>query len=101
MADAELVMVAYGISARVAKEAVKIARKKGLRLGLIRPKAIVPFPVKAFAEISPDCKGLLLVEMSIYGYCSSFDVPESEKAVALAEDILAGKVAPLRAVKEV
>ena len=119
VADAELVMVAYGISARVAKEAVKIARSKGLRLGLIRPQAVVPFPVRAFAEIGPDCQGLLLVEMSImgqmqddvalatncrlpvYGYCSSFDVPESDKAVALAEDILAGKVAPLRAVKEV
>ena len=118
VADAELVLVAYGISARVSKEAVKIARKRGIGLGLIRPKAVMPFPVKAFAEIGPNCRGLLLVEMSVmgqmqddaalavncrlpvYGYCSSCDVPDSEKVVALAEDILAGKVAPLKA-KEV
>ncbi len=119
VADAELVIVAYGISARVSKEAVKIARKAGLRLGLIRPKAVVPFPVKAFAEIGPDCRGLLLVEMSVmgqmqddvalatqcrlpvYGYCTSCDVPESDKVVDLARNILAGKVAPLKAAKEV
>ena len=117
--DAELVVVAYGISARVAKEAVRTARKSGLRLGLIRPQTVMPFPVKAFAEINPACRGLLIVEMSVmgqmrddvalavdcrlpvYGYCTSCDVPESEKIVALAKDILAGKVAPLRAAREV
>ncbi len=119
VADAELVIVAYGISARVCKEAVKIARQSGLRLGLIRPKAVTPFPVKAFAEIGPACQGLLIVEMSImgqmqddvalavncrlpvYGYCTSCDVPDSEAVVALAKDILAGKTTPLRPVKEV
>ena len=119
VADAELVVVAYGISARVSKEAVKIARQNGLRLGLIRPQTVVPFPVKAFAEIGPDCRGLLIVEMSVmgqmqddvalaaqcrlpvYGCCTSCDVPESDTVAALAKDILDGKVAPLRPAGEV
>ncbi len=65
--DAEVVLVAYGISSRVCKEAVKNARAQGIKLGLIRPKMITPFPVKAFEEISPDCKGIEIVEMSIKG----------------------------------
>ncbi len=108
VSDAEVVLVAYGISSRVCKEAVKIARANGIRLGLIRPKTVTPFPVKAFEEISPDCKGLLIVEMSItgqlkddvavssrckypiYGYLTSYDVPTSEKIVEMAEKIING-----------
>jgi 2-oxoglutarate ferredoxin oxidoreductase subunit alpha len=109
VSDAEVVIVAYGISSRVAKEAVKVARKQGIKLGLIRPQTITPFPVKAFDEISKDCKGIMIVEMSImgqlkddvklatkctlpiYGYLTSYIVPDSEKIIALAKDILAGK----------
>ena len=106
--DAEVVQVAYGISSRVCKEAVKNARAQGIKLGLIRPKMSTPFPVKAFEEISPDCKGIEIVEMSIkgqmtddvalatrckypiYGYFTSFEVPESDKVIEIAKDILAG-----------
>lgn len=106
--DAKVVIVAYGISSRVAKEAVKIARNQGMKLGLIRLQTITPFPVKAFEEISENCKGILIVEMSImgqmkedvalatkcklpiYGYLTSFLVPDSDKILELAKDILAG-----------
>lgn len=106
--DAEVVVVAYGISSRIAKEAVKLARAKGIRLGLIRLKTAVPFPIKAFNEISSDCQALLTVEMSImgqltddviraskgrlpiYGYLSSVDVPESNRVIELTELILKG-----------
>lgn len=109
VADAEVVLVAYGISSRVCKEAVKVAREEGVKLGLIRLKTITPFPVKAFEEIGPDCKGIELVEMSVkgqmtddvalatkcdiplYGYFTSYEVPETEKVIDLAKDILAGK----------
>ena len=49
------------------KEAVKKARVKGVKLGLIRLVTAWPFPEKAFAEISKECKGILVVEMSIKG----------------------------------
>ena len=106
--DAEVVTIAYGISSRVCKEAVLHARAQGIKLGLIRPKMVVPFPVKAFDEIGPDCKGLLVVEMGIkgqmvedvalasrckypiYGYLTSYEVPESDKVIEMAQDILAG-----------
>ena len=109
VADAEVVAVAYGISSRVCKEAVKNAREQGIKLGLIRPKMVVPFPEKAFEEISENCKGLLVVEMSvkgqmvadvalasrckypIYGYLSSYEVPESDIVIEKAKEILENK----------
>ena len=48
--DAEVVLVAYGISSRVSREAVEIARAQGFKLGLIRPITLWPFPKKAFEE---------------------------------------------------
>jgi len=65
--DAEIVLVAYGISSRVCKQAVKNARAGGIRLGLIRPITLWPFPVRAFAELNQQVKGFLSVEMSILG----------------------------------
>lgn len=62
--DAEVVLVAFGISARICKEAVTLARSEGIRLGLIRPVTIWPFPDKAFAEPGPDLKAYLTVELS-------------------------------------
>lgn len=65
--DAEIVLVAYGISSRVSKEAVKVARRRGMKLGLIRPITLWPFPKKAFDALGEQVKGLLCVEMSILG----------------------------------
>lgn len=65
--DAEIVLVAYGISSRVSKEAVKVARRRGMKLGLIRPITLWPFPKKAFEALGEQVKGFLCVEMSILG----------------------------------
>lgn len=62
-ADAEYVLVAYGISARICKEAVKIARGKGIKLGLIRPITLYPFPIKAF-ENCKDVKAFISAELT-------------------------------------
>ncbi|WP_147820155.1 3-methyl-2-oxobutanoate dehydrogenase subunit VorB [Salidesulfovibrio onnuriiensis] len=62
--DAEVVLVAFGISARICKEAVSMARAEGIRLGLIRPVSIWPFPEKAFDEVSKDLRAYLTVELS-------------------------------------
>jgi len=64
VADADLVLVAYGISSRICKEAVQEARKKGIKLGLLRPISLFPFPEKAFAEVNPKVKAYLTVEIS-------------------------------------
>ncbi|MDR1272571.1 MAG: 3-methyl-2-oxobutanoate dehydrogenase subunit VorB [Clostridiales Family XIII bacterium] len=64
--DAEVIAVAYGISSRVSKEAVDIAREKGLKAGLIRPVTLWPFPVKAFAGLK-SVKAFISVEVNILG----------------------------------
>ena len=65
--DAEIVIVAYGISSRISKAAVKKARDKGLKVGLIRPITLWPFPEKAFDALGEQVKSFLAVEMSILG----------------------------------
>lgn len=65
--DAEIILVAYGISARVCKSAIRIARSCGLKLGLIRPITLWPFPKKAFNDLGDQVKAFLCVEMSILG----------------------------------
>ncbi|MDP3486914.1 MAG: transketolase C-terminal domain-containing protein, partial [Bacillota bacterium] len=62
--DAELVIVAYGSTARIAKTAITQLREEGLRVGLLRPISLWPFPVKAFEGIIPTVKSFLTVEMS-------------------------------------
>ncbi len=64
--DAELVMTAYGISARICKSVVDILRKEGYKIGLIRPITVSPFPYASFDKIDyGKCKVVLDVEMSI------------------------------------
>lgn len=65
MDDAEIILVAYGISSRVARSAVDIARMEGIKAGLFRPKTLFPFPEERLREIATtrDCK-FLAVEMS-------------------------------------
>lgn len=65
--DAEIVLVAYGISSRVSKSAVKLARAQGIKLGLIRPITLWPFPKKAFDKLGDQVKAFLTVEMNILG----------------------------------
>ncbi len=65
--DAEIILVAYGISSRISKAAVKKARAQGIKLGLIRPITLWPFPKKAFDALGEQVKGILCVEMNILG----------------------------------
>ncbi len=63
--DAELAIVAYGISARVSAAAMKMARGKGMKAGLFRPITLWPYPKKRLAELSGRIKKFLAVEMSL------------------------------------
>lgn len=62
--DAEYLLVAYGTSARIAQKAVNQARENGIKLGLLRPITLFPFPVKKLQEMADQVKGILSVEMS-------------------------------------
>ncbi len=62
--DAEIVLVAYGISSRICKEAVSTARAEGIRLGLIRPITVWPFPEEAFDGLGKGLRAYLTVELS-------------------------------------
>lgn len=63
--DADLILVAYGASARVARSAVNKAREQGLKAGLIRPITLWPFPVDAIKKAAAHTKQMLVVEMSM------------------------------------
>ncbi len=63
--DAEYCVVAFGIAARVAKNAVDAAREQGIRVGLLRPVTLWPFPAKALSETVPQMKAYLSVELSM------------------------------------
>ena len=65
LADAEVVFVSYGSTSRVCLEAIDILAKEGIQAGLIRPKTLWPFPVKAFDEIGPKTKKIISVELSM------------------------------------
>lgn len=62
--DADLVIVAYGTAARVARTAVARARAEGLRVGLFRPISLWPFPGAALVDLAARVRGFLVVELS-------------------------------------
>jgi len=109
-ADAEVVIAAYGISARIAKSAVRLLRGEGIKAGLIRPITVHPFPYAAFDHIDYGrCKAVLDVEMSIpaqFGedvkaavkercpveecLCSGGNIMSREAVIAAAKKIVEG-----------
>lgn len=64
MEDAEVVVVAYGTTSRVIKSAIMELEKEGIKVGLIRPKTLWPYPYQAFDELPETVKAILTVEMS-------------------------------------
>ncbi len=108
--DAEVVIAAYGSVARIAKTAIQALRQKGIKVGMIRPISLFPFPYQAFADIAKRVKKILVVEMSMgqmiedvkLGVCGAAQVsfygrvggmvPSYEEIVAEIEKLV--KVAP-------
>ena len=111
--DAELVLVAYGISSRVCRTAVRQARKNGVKLGLIRPITVWPYPRKAFEAMPESVKGYVSVEMSLtsqmgediliatkyskplYGYLTSKDLPTAEGIIDYCKEVMEGRIQPM------
>jgi 2-oxoglutarate ferredoxin oxidoreductase subunit alpha len=108
--DADVVMVAYGTSARIAKSAAAMSRARGgVKLGLVRPITLWPFPKAAIREIARKKRDLLVVEMSfgqmyedvLISACGSAKVsllartgggiPGEEEIIAAAEKAMKSK----------
>ncbi len=62
--DARIVLVAYGITARVALRAVQLAREERIPAGLLRPIVVWPFPEKRIRELAGQAKAFIVVEMN-------------------------------------
>ncbi|HOK60146.1 3-methyl-2-oxobutanoate dehydrogenase subunit VorB [Tenuifilum sp.] len=62
--DAEYLLVAYGSSSRICQKVVDMAREKGIKVGLLRPITLFPYPTKAIQAMLGQLKGILAVEMS-------------------------------------
>ena len=65
MDDADICVVSFGITARVAKNAIAEAREKGIKVGMIRPITLWPFPEKVLRAAADKCKAFLCVEMNM------------------------------------
>jgi len=63
--DADIILVAYGVAARVCRNAIKAARAKGLKVGLIRPITLWPFPKKVLSAAADKAKAFISVELSM------------------------------------
>jgi 2-oxoglutarate ferredoxin oxidoreductase subunit alpha len=62
--DAEYLIVAFGSCARIAQKAMETAREEGLKIGMLRPITLWPFPTKQVAELAKQVKGILTVELN-------------------------------------
>lgn len=106
---ARLVFVAYGSTARIAKNAVDQLRSEGFDAGLIRPMTLWPFPERPFAGLPATCRSVLCVEMScgqmvddvrlavngrlpvhFHGRCGGM-IPTPEELVAKAKPFMQGE----------
>ncbi|MCK4513558.1 2-oxoacid:acceptor oxidoreductase subunit alpha, partial [bacterium] len=75
--DCEVLLFAYGSSARVAKASVKDLRERGVKAGLLRVKTIWPFSGKRLKELAPQLRTIIVPEMNLGQL-----VTEVERAVA-------------------
>ncbi len=62
--DADVVLVAYGLASRISQKAMELAREQGLKVGLIRPITLYPFPTEAIAKACAHAESFLVVEMN-------------------------------------
>ena len=63
--DADYIVVAYGATSRIVRSAINSARARGIKVGMIRPMTLWPFPAEAIAKAAEHAKAFLSVEMSM------------------------------------
>jgi 2-oxoglutarate ferredoxin oxidoreductase subunit alpha len=62
--DADYILTGFGLGSRIAMKTMELAREKGIKVGLIRPQTVYPFPYDIYREIAPKVKGILDIEMN-------------------------------------
>jgi 2-oxoglutarate ferredoxin oxidoreductase subunit alpha len=62
--DADYLFVAFGSSSRICQKSIQLARAKGLKVGLLRPITLWPFPTKVLNDLAGRVKGMLSIEMN-------------------------------------
>jgi len=62
--DAEILLVAFGLSARICQKALELAREQGMKVGLLRPITLYPFPSKVLSSLVQNVASVLVVEMN-------------------------------------
>jgi len=62
--DADILIVAYGTCSRISKAAMSLGRKENLKIGLLRPITLWPFPMRVLNDLASRIKKILVVEMS-------------------------------------
>jgi 2-oxoglutarate ferredoxin oxidoreductase subunit alpha len=98
--DAEIVVVAYGVAARIVKGAVNKAREKGIKAGWIRPLTLWPFPTEQIGNAAEDFKIFLVVEMSLGQMVEDVKLAVAGKAPVLFYGRAGGSVPTVEQVLE-
>jgi len=78
--DAGLIVVAFGIAARIARGAVKTARAEGLKVGLLRPITLWPFPAEKIRQLTSKTKQFLVFEMNMGQMLEDVQLAVGDKA---------------------
>lgn len=97
--DADIILVAYGLSARICQKTVDISREKGIKVGLLRPITLYPFPKKILSSLADKVQFMLDVEMnagqmvedvtlSVNGKCPVHFVGRMGGMIPSPEDVL-------------
>lgn len=78
--DADFILTGYGTAARVCKSAMALARKAGIKVGLVRPITLWPFPKKVFFDLAERVNTFLVVEMSLGQYVEDVELATKGRA---------------------
>ncbi|HEY6951687.1 MAG TPA: transketolase C-terminal domain-containing protein, partial [Bacteroidota bacterium] len=62
--DAEILLVAFGLCARICQKAIEMANAKGIKVGIVRPITLYPFPTETIAKVAQNVEAVLTVEMN-------------------------------------
>ncbi len=77
---ADIILTAYGTSARICETAMNLGRREGLKIGFIRPITVWPFPTQVFRDLAKKVKKFLVVEMSLGQYVEDVQLSINGKA---------------------
>ena len=62
--DADFLLIAFGLTSRIAHKALEMARENNIKVGLLRPQTLFPFPTQAIAELAENVQAILTIEMN-------------------------------------